>query len=302
MSTNAQVPGPLRSKGVTQRLVRNKIWKPANRSNEHAMIGIVGREGKGKSHTSLKIGHIVDPQFTHERVCFDPADFIKQCRDLPPGSAIVLDEAGVGMGVRSWYSEEQIATNKLMQVIRDENLIGIFTLPNLDELDSQTRSRLHALIEMIETYPGEGYAVAKWRDIKTFPAEESKGIIKPFPEVKVNGVPRRVTRVSFTPPPADVVEPYEERKATFQDDLYEETLEVLEDDEVDEDAPQTPKEVAQDILDNEGVEEYVSVHGGNGTTYISWKLIRGERDLSQNDAKTVKTYLEREVDLEGIES
>ena len=300
-STTKQVPTELRSQGITPRLIRDRIWKPVNRKNEHAMLGIVGREGKGKSYSGLRIAEVADPTFTAERVVYDPADFVRYCRDLPPGRAIFLDEAGDGMGARTWYDQDQIAVNKLLQLVRDENLIGIFSVPNTEEADSQLRSRFRDLLEMVETFPGEGFSVGKWFKVKTFPSDPNQSPIRKYPEMSVNGISRKIERVSFTPPNDDLVTAYEERKQAFKAREYESTLEMLDDSSTEEDAPQTPKEISQDILDNEGVEPYVSIHGGNQTKYIAWKLIRGERGLSQNDAKTVKTYLEREVDLSEVE-
>lgn len=303
MSTDdsGQVPNELRGSGVTPRLVRDRVWKPANRKNEHAMVGIVGREGKGKSYAGLKVGECSDPTFSAERVVYDPADFIRYCRDLPPGRAVFLDEAGEGMGARSWYDQEQIAVNKLLQLVRDENLIGIFSVPNSEEVDSQLRSRFRDLLEMVETFPGEGYSVGKWFKVKTFPSDPERSPNRKYPHLGVNGISRKIERVSFTPPSNELVEAYEEKKQAFKDREYERKLEMLEDDASDAETAATPKEVAQDILDNEGVEPYVSIHGGNHTKFIQWKLIGAERDLSQNEAKTVKTYLEREVDLSEVE-
>lgn len=296
-----QVPAELRGQGVTPRIVRNRVWKPANRKNEHAMLGVVGREGKGKSYAGLKIGEIVDPTFDADRVVYDPAEFIKYCRDLPPGRAVFLDEAGEGMGARTWYDQEQIAVNKLLQLVRDENLIGIFSVPNSEEADSQLRSRFRDLLEMVETFPGEGYSVGKWFKVKTFPSDPDRSPNRQYLEMSVNGIERTIKRVSFTPPSSSLVEAYEDRKREFKAREYEAKLDLLEDDAVDEDAPQSPKEVAEAIIEEEGVEPYVAIHGGNQTKYIAWKLIREERGLSQNDAKTVKTYLEREVDLSEVE-
>lgn len=61
------------------------------------------------------------------------------------------------------------------------------------------------------------------------------------------------------------------------------------------------KEVASEIIDEGGVSKFVCVHGGNKTKYVSWKLIQEERGLSQNDAKAVKEYLEKQFNIDEVE-
>lgn len=161
MSTQKQpVPEPLQSDSVEARLIKKMVWDRMWRENEHFMGVLVGREGSGKSWTGMKIAEVADPTFAGWRVMFDPANFLKQLQEWKEnnetkGKMVVIDEAGVGVGVRSWYDKDQILLNQVLQLIRDENMGVIFTLPRLEELDSQTEGRLHAFMEMTDMRDGE---------------------------------------------------------------------------------------------------------------------------------------------------
>jgi len=144
--TGKQAPDPLQRDSAEAKMLRQKIWNRLWVENEHFMAVIVGREGKGKSYTGIKFAEVADPSFTADRVMFDPAAFLKKLQtwkenDETRGKIVVIDEAGVGVGVRSWYDKDQILLNQVLQIIRSENMGVIFTLPRLEELDSQTGTK-----------------------------------------------------------------------------------------------------------------------------------------------------------------
>jgi ABC-type dipeptide/oligopeptide/nickel transport system ATPase component len=261
---------------------------------------IVGREGSGKSHTALKIASGVDPSFTADRVFFDPKRLLEVLKsdEYGSGTAVVIDEAGVGLGNRTWYDKDQILLNQALQTARDDNMCVLFTLPRLSELDSQTIGRLHTYIEMMELNKVEGYATARWMNID--PARDESGeIYKKYPRLREKGRKKRIERVSFTPPAEDLVEHYEERKAEFKQELYAEAIEAAEEADNDGDGP-NPKDIAQEIAE-EGIGSYVARNGSTKEPYINKDLIRVEHDLSHSDASAVKTLLERSFDKNTLE-
>lgn len=301
MSTQArQPPEPLQANTIEARLVKEKIWDRLWLQNEHFMGVIVGREGSGKSHTGIKLAEVVDPTFNADRVMFDPVDFLKRLKEWKAnnntqGKMVVIDEAGVGVGVRSWYDKDQIMLNQVLQIIRDENMGVIFTLPRLEELDSQTRGRLHTFMEMMEKKADE-WANVKWLDWD--PTRDGRNdIYREYPTLRINGNPRKIKRLKLSPPSEDVIEPYEERKDAFQDEQYDKAIDEMEEDVDDE---MSVKEVAMEIADAD-MGDYVSEHSQNKTPYINQTLIRTDYDLSQNDAKAVKDLLQRQFSTEQLE-
>lgn len=301
MSVDAgRLPDPLQTDTVEAQLLRREVWKRLWKDNEHFMGVIVGREGKGKSHTGIKIAETVDPSFDAERVLFDPVDFLERLQEWRAsgetrGKMVVIDEAGVGVGVRTWYDEDQIALNQTLQIIRDENMGVIFTLPRLEELDSQTRGRLHAFIEVMAKKPDD-WVTLKW--LEWDPTRDGRNkIYREYPEMTVDGHRRTIKRLKITPPSSGIVEAYEERKDAFQDATYAEAIDTMTDDVDDE---MTVKEVAMEIADG-ALSDYVSVHSQNGTPYINQSLIRSDYGLSQNDSSAVKSLLERQFDTEQLQ-
>jgi pyruvate formate-lyase activating enzyme-like uncharacterized protein len=208
------------------------------------------------------------------------------------GKAVMLDESGVDMGVRSWYDQDQIQLNKVLQTARDDNMIVGMTLPTMEELDSQVDNRLHAVAEMRSVNIGE-YGRFSWKNRRIYGRDDREAMrsATPYPRYTANGRTHRITTMAVGPPSEELVEAYEERKAAFKKQYYEDTVASLSDEEdAEAEEEPTPKEIAEDIK-ADGVDQYVSEHGGNGNLYINWRLIRGEFDLSRADAQTVRDLL-----------
>jgi len=284
-----EVPEPLTSDKVEAQVLRQEVWHRINSRNQHYMAALVGPEGSGKSWTSLKIAELIDPTFDADRVMFDPHTFMEQLTEWKDagetrGKMIVVDEAGVGIGSRSWYDKDQIQLNKVLQVIRSENMGMLFTLPRLSELDSQTRGRLRAMIEMDGMKPGK-YADVKY--LRWFPARDERSkVYRKYPIVGDGNAMRKVRRLRFGPPSEELIKGYEARKDTFQAELYAETTDQIGE----EDDTNPLKQIADDILED-GLSEYVSEY--NNKEFVDKDLIAVDYDLSRGDAKKVKKVLER---------
>lgn len=299
-TSTPEVPEPLQGNSVEARMIKQKIWRRMWVDNEHFMAVVVGREGSGKSFTGIKLSEVVDPTFNAERVMFDPVNFLKRLQEWKAngntqGKMVVIDEAGVGVGVRTWYDKDQIAFNQVLQIIRDENMGLIFTLPRLEELDSQTEGRLHAYLEMTEKNIGD-WAKVKW--LNWDPTRDGRNkIYREYPKLRVNGVKRSIKRLSISPPSDDLVSAYSERKEEFQREQYEDAIDDMEEDVDDE---QTVKEIAIEIADG-SLGDYVARHNQNNTPYINTNLIRADYDLSQNDSSAVRDLLQRQVSDSELE-
>jgi hypothetical protein len=308
MSTQKEKPDPpsalVPPKTPTQRVILHHVWRRMNIKNEHFMGAIVGREGKAKSHTALKIASGVDPTFGAERVFFNVAHALAALNsdEYGKGQMIVIDEAGVSMGNRTWYDRDQIDTNQALQTVRDENMGVLWTLPRLSELDSQTHGRLHAYIEMVRKYPEheqQPYAVGKWKNIDPTRDERDK-IYKEYPRMRTDGHKKKIKEIAFTPPDTELVEAYEPRKAEFKEQFISQIVEKANE-QLEEDVDAGPKDIAQEIAED-GIGPFVSLNGSTNTAYINKDLIRIEYELSHSDARAVKSLLEQtyaDADLES---
>jgi len=295
-----ELPDPLDSDKVEAQVLKTEIWNRINVGNQHYMAAIVGPEGSGKSWTSLKIAELIDPSFDADRVMFDPHSFMEQLtawkdQGETRGKMIVVDEAGVGIGSRSWYDKDQIQLNKVLQVIRSENMGMIFTLPRLSELDSQTRGRLRAMIKMDNMKPGR-YADVRYLRWQPARDERSK-VYRKYPILRNGASRKKIRRLRFGPPSQNLVNAYESRKDTFQEQLYEDTTEQIGDAE---DADLSESEIVDAILDDDP-EQYVRTHTSTGR-YIDKDLISIDFDTTGEAAKRIKKAIEREVDLSDDDS
>ena len=302
MAAQTTPPQPLQGENDNHTAwILRRVWDRVNRQNEHFMGVIVGREGSGKSYTAIKIAESLDPTFDSDRIIFDVKTLLEVLRsgEHSPGNFYVLDEAGVSFGRRTWQERSQVLANQALQLIRSHNLGLIFTLPRLSELDSQTEGRLQALVEIVDKVPDE-YVDVKWKWVMPDRVDPSGNNLKKYPRRRENGHLKRITRNRFAPPDSsDVIQTYEERKSAFQERIYDETIEALSDDD-EEEEERTPKDVATDIA-NGNVAKVVSEHGNTGEPYINAQLIRAEYGCSHADAKTVKSLLDKQIDLSDID-
>jgi len=294
------VPQPLDQETVEAKVIRTEIWHRINRKDQHFMGALVGPEGSGKSWTALKIAEVVDPSFSAERIMFDPATFIDALTEWKDagetrGKMIVVDEAGVGIGSRSWYDKDQIQLNKVLQVIRSENMGMLFTLPRLSELDSQTRGRLRAMIEMSDMVPGE-YADVKY--LRWLPARDERNkVYRQYPVINLGGERGiKVRRLRIGPPSPELVKGYEARKDAFQAALYAETTDQLGDD--DGNGKRDVTDIAEEIWEN-SLEDYIAISASNKVEFVDKELIAIDYDLSGPRANKVKKLLDRKRDAQA---
>jgi len=300
MSTYRKPPKPLRgeNKNHAPWLLR-RIWDRINKENEHFMGVIVGKEGDGKSYTAIKIANNVDPTFNADRVMFDVVDLLEvlDSGDHESGQWYVLDEAGVQMGKRTWQDRSQILANQALQLIREHNLGVMFTIPRLSEFDSQAEGRIQAAYEITGKKHNE-YVRGKWKFFDPDRMNETGKIYKKFPRRVQNGEKKRIKRLNFTPPKCtELIETYEERKSKFQSEFYEQVIEEGRENGEDEEpdklkAPQ----IARQIIDGEGVSEYIM--DNNGQEYIDRDLIEIEYQIGARRSKKVKKILKQGLERE----
>jgi ABC-type dipeptide/oligopeptide/nickel transport system ATPase component len=247
----AAAPERLQGDHPTLTLLRKK-WRRLNVNNEHWMLCIVGREGSGKSYASIKIGRMVDPNFSADNIYFHPAAILEDLRDgnYQAGDVWVLDESGVGLGNRTWHDSGQVMLNQALQLIRNHNIGLIFTLPVLSDLDSQATGRLQNALELVTKHDGE-YVRGKWWESEVDRmgfSKRSNGVW--WDHEVING--HRLRTIALTPPESEIVERYEDAKAEFQEQFYDETIEELRSSSGDTEGEQeSPEEIVEGL--NKGI-------------------------------------------------
>jgi ABC-type dipeptide/oligopeptide/nickel transport system ATPase component len=280
-------------------MLRQK-WRRLNVNNEHWMCCIVGEEGSGKSYTAVKIGELVDPNFGAENIYFHPANALEDLREenFEKGDVWVLDESGVGLGNRTWHDSGQKKLNQALQLIRSHNIGLIFTLPALSGLDTQTKRRLQNALELTTKEDGEYVRGRWWRSNVDRMGFSSRSRDVWWEREHVNGA--ELQTVAFTPPSSDVVSAYEERKAEFQQDFYDETIAELRGEEQEDDQAKDMEELAEEATEEE-IAECLSWHGGHNKPYLSPDKVRARWDLSRHEGKVLKQLLADRPDVNAEE-
>ena len=141
-----------------------------------------GAPGSGKSMAMVRISEKVDPHYELDRIVIGKTtqflNLLEDAKDgkLQHGSAIMLDEAGVGMPARDWNSAQNRVLSLIFQVIRKLGLLVVMTTPAKRMLD------IHGQILM------RYYATGDTIDYKT---KRSKFH---FYQIKYNDWDDRITR------------------------------------------------------------------------------------------------------------
>mgnify|MGYP001626424419 CR=1 FL=1 len=133
------------------------------RENMNCLALFSGEPGSGKSLSAITLARAVDPTFTLDelpnRVVFETSQLLDLLikegkngqKDLPKGSAIILDEAGVELNARDWQKEAVKDFAKISQTMRFLNYLVIVTLPLSLFLEKQSRQLITIQFEAVRT-------------------------------------------------------------------------------------------------------------------------------------------------------
>lgn len=194
--------------------------------HEGSVVAIfVGRTGSSKSGSAISLAYAMDPTFNLDRIVFSVDDFfrISTESDLPPGSFIIFDDAGVGVASRDWQDEKNKSLGAILQTFRYKQLPTLITTPRISFIDKQVR-------ESVELQ---------------FVATDTKGMFKPFvlyESPKMDGkiwhsYPSvgsvEIKLWPFPPPPQELFDQYQKKKdEAFQRMLIEKFAEIKQEEEL----------------------------------------------------------------------
>ena len=134
------------------------VYNDVHKKNKNALIIVTGDTGTGKSYIAQKIATELDHDFNEktirERLVSRPEQFmelvVKKRDTLKKGSVIIFDEAGTGLAARAWYSANNNAIDYILQTFRYQQLIVIFTVPNMSFIDTHARRLFHYYVEALD--------------------------------------------------------------------------------------------------------------------------------------------------------
>lgn len=193
------------------------------------VITAVGPPGAGKSWTGLTIGSKVDQTFSIERVVFPGLDYIRAIANpaLGVGAFILWDDAGLGAPAREFWSLLNRAVGMVAQSSRFRRLILWVTLPDKSFLDSQPRKLVDVHLEFMRREKPEETIAARVYLPET--NARSGKIYYKHPRVETDEGKKVIEIIRFRfPPPVDLSEQYEKRKAAYMMNFYQEMIDNIE--------------------------------------------------------------------------
>lgn len=137
------------------KFTRKEQWFDDMRSrvadDEDIFLPIFGGERMGKSTAAFILGHILDEDFNHERMVFEPSSFIAAgSSGIPPGSVVVMDESVQGGLNYDWNTPEAKMLLKWFVVCGERRLVNIMLFPNINWFAKYLRNHrmtYHGLVQ-----------------------------------------------------------------------------------------------------------------------------------------------------------
>lgn len=213
---------------VVEALVRARL-----RNNRNLVAAVCGETGSGKSYASLRLGELIDPEFSADDVVFSVAEFLDALEQKGAGEVIIFDE-GQEWNARRAMSKKNVQMTEIMAMLRFTRVNIIFTAPAISMMDVSLRRLMHLYL-FIE--PVDRTRCPVWQRTKTkallygvqnprLPGREQTAggvrFVRPWVPIVRNGQ-RRTVRVStlwLRAPDPGLVAAYEARKREiFQDRL-----------------------------------------------------------------------------------
>ena len=116
------------------------------------MMAVTGNKyfktGVGKSYSAIRIGELMDEDFRTgtagmKKIVFTKEDFEEAMRYMEekgtPGQVIIIDEAGLLVNSRQWYSEINKYVSNVVMTFRTLRCVAIFITPQMGSIDKQVR-------------------------------------------------------------------------------------------------------------------------------------------------------------------
>jgi hypothetical protein len=158
--------------------IMQECWKRIYRQDRNVLAIFCGATGTRKSGSAISFCDNMDVsrdnkrRFNNTRIVFKAQDFIKLVQsNLPKGSAILWDEAGVDNDAREYYTKKNKLIKYVFQTFRYKNYLVVLTVPDLKSIDIGTRKLMHLYFEMYDSQSLPNHSAGKVEWIQTNPKE-----------------------------------------------------------------------------------------------------------------------------------
>lgn len=130
-------------------------FKPILIEKDWDFVGLIdGREGSGKSTIAQQACYYFDETFNLDRIVFTPQEFEEQVMKAEKGQAILWDEAAEGTSANNYYSQINKSIKRMLQQIRQKNLVIFIVLPYFFELEKYVAIARSQCLIHVYTKPG----------------------------------------------------------------------------------------------------------------------------------------------------
>ena len=209
--------------------IRARLWK----QDQNWIGAFVGQTGSGKSYSAMRFAELIDRNFSADKVFFRIRDFIKAVHEkkIKRGDCVVIDEAGIGWGARSFMMQENKDMSALFQAVRFMNFGIILTVPSLHMVDRHGRDLLHATGRTLGINRTRGYVKLQYK-MQEADAITGHKVYRKYPRIRQpNGQLKRITFIKVHKPSEKLIREYEKRKKIFAMELFSEIDKRMEKEE-----------------------------------------------------------------------
>lgn len=238
---------------------------------------VTGQTGSGKSYSAISIAFELDNTFDETRICFSAQEFMEVInKDLPAGSCIILDEAGVSINSRMFMTTVNRLIGYVNQTMRKKRWTVFFCVPDLSFVDINVRKLAHFLMESVGVNKQNGIASFKIFNIKVM--QRTGKIYYIYPIVEGGS---QLKKVGVKLAPERIINKYEENKTIFINELNKKVLkDIIK--KIKEDDLTALQRLVYDMRKSGKSVEEIRVAAGFTTTQTVFNVIRAiERKMGK---------------------
>lgn len=292
-----------------------RVFRKLYKENKNGIYIVYGPPGTGKSTTVLKLCEAFDPNFDRSKIVYSVMDFVQVLKranagELPKGTAIMFEEAGVAADARNWHSEDNILLTHILQTFRPMNLLVFYTVPELTLADKRISQLATGLIECKEVVFSKKCTRVRIYDPVKFDAKQQKWMKRSvgFQRESPNGLLRTyyIRDVLVHKPSKRALKEYELSRAEFSKNLIQKADDALTKAADRAANPPQPKALSkQQIDDIVGKvilerDKFIHTEPGVGLTRFDLAALQADTGLGAPSAKVVKAAVKAKMTEMGF--
>lgn len=224
------------------------------KANKNVLGVCSGATGSGKSYQDLRRAELwyqyrFKEPFPPENICFSIGHLMRRLRDgvLRKGELLIFEEAGASFGSLDFHNKVQKVFGYVLQSFRSLNIGVLFNLPYLTMMNKTGRTLIHYHFQTTTINPTT--KVSKCKPFFRQVNQSTGKVYEKYLRVRVNGKPRKITRLNWSLPSESLRNSYEKKKKKFLIGLTEEFVMDLDEKEKEKDKRMGRQELTDKQMD-----------------------------------------------------